>query len=499
MAVCCGSSYSTGVGLLAHLRSPLHYAGTSCPVCRISFRSHEILAGHLFTVLHLLPAYPLAEINCSRCGRRFENENQFIYDEDLHEFHCDSRQTVCRAITVLQTSAYSGPPRSWFGAIQHIITSTVEYMEVPDPRVLVQEAVRQSALAPRVLVQEALRQSALAISALQLPLIRPSPPSAARTVSVTPRSQWDIPPSSSFGPSRVPERSSSGISTISVAPVRHTSPPTTSQRGISASNSTWADILNSSATPISPSQRPSVLLGHNVIQRANHWRALSQLDAARTSAEGATASGRSPALVQPAPLPPAPPISIASPCQSAVGIAPVTQLPARQSTHLAVPSIPRLAAVQPAPRPAASSPTPPASHRASSGPAHRGTPHPAANAPRQQPTPPSFRCDHCDRKFSSRHALNCHRTAVHVRNPLPAQVARAREIADAPRSTCMSCRRTFIDQYALDQHLVSNAHPENQVGGRPGHRCVECGMVLGTRDLWTLHSAAHVRERMGGA
>lgn len=108
----------------------------------------------------------------------------------------------------------------------------------------------------------------------------------------------------------------------------------------------------------------------------------------------------------------------------------------------------------------------------------------------------SARCDPCDRQFNSHHALAQHRSAVHARNPIPGPAARAREIPDAPRYTCKSCRRTFVNQYALDQHSVSNAHPENMVSRRPRYRCSECGALFGTRDLLILHAAEHVHQRL---
>lgn len=212
----------------------------------------------------------------------------------------------------------------------------------------------------------------------------------------------------------------------------------------------------------------------------------------------------------------------------------VERPPARPSPETAIgqtirPSVHSLTAAQRAPRAAALSTIRPAPRRSAHAPAPvqqgpaRHAPHPAApstagpvppqapplalhpsnhaarqvpNPQREHPPPPTLRCDHCHRKFTSRHALNRHHSAVHMRNPIPDAVARARETPDAPRSTCMSCRKTFVNQYALDQHLVSNAHPENRGDGGPVCRCVECGLVFGTRDLLALHVVVHVRERM---
>ncbi|KAL0633280.1 hypothetical protein Q9L58_007833 [Maublancomyces gigas] len=112
---------------------------------------------------------------------------------------------------------------------------------------------------------------------------------------------------------------------------------------------------------------------------------------------------------------------------------------------------------------------------------------------RRSPRP--FRCDPCNRQFNSHHALAQHRSAIHARNPIPGPVARATEIPDAPRYTCKACRRTFVNQYALDQHSVSNAHPENIVSQRPRYMCSECGALFRTRDLLILHAAEHVHQR----
>lgn len=107
-----------------------------------------------------------------------------------------------------------------------------------------------------------------------------------------------------------------------------------------------------------------------------------------------------------------------------------------------------------------------------------------------------LRCNICHAHFTRRPALNEHRSTFHPPNLVPDPVAQAREDPEIPRVKCNSCNKTFVNEYARDQHLVSNAHPENRVGGRPGFVCHECRAVFRTRDLLTLHAVGHVQERL---
>lgn len=59
--------------------------------------------------------------------------------------------------------------------------------------------------------------------------------------------------------------------------------------------------------------------------------------------------------------------------------------------------------------------TPPAATRQSQRPSalsHPRNAHHARGPDQERPSPPAFRCDHCDRRFHSRHALNRHRSAM---------------------------------------------------------------------------------------
>lgn len=62
-------------------------------------------------------------------------------------------------------------------------------------------------------------------------------------------------------------------------------------------------------------------------------------------------------------------------------------------------------------------------------------------------------CDVCTGMFSTRVVLDLHRAADH-----PGAAAWVPESVVVERVKCLLCRRTFVAQYALDQHLRSNAH-----------------------------------------
>lgn len=115
--------------------------------------------------------------------------------------------------------------------------------------------------------------------------------------------------------------------------------------------------------------------------------------------------------------------------------------------------------------------------------------------PPRQPQAPAthqqHRCNICRATFNTHHALDQHSSAVHARNP------HQRPPARTPPFTCATCTKSFPNQYALDQHLVSDAHPGRGQRRTPApvYRCDECSRTFDVKDMLTLHAASHVRLR----
>lgn len=118
----------------------------------------------------------------------------------------------------------------------------------------------------------------------------------------------------------------------------------------------------------------------------------------------------------------------------------------------------------------------------------------------RQPQPPTHpvphqqhRCNICHTTFNTHHALDQHRSTVHVpRNPLKNQSP-----ARTTLFTCTGCAKSFTNQYALGQHLASDVHPGHgqKMTKAPVYTCEECGRNFDVKDLLTLHAASHVRYR----
>lgn len=523
--------------------SEIHFTGTSCQLCRNSFQSHELLAEHLLRVRHPLP--PLQRVTPPTTPLRLR-----------------------------EAPPTTTPGESWLNSIRRVFTSVVQYTQVPDAtaergygHLPVQQASRSLAFGNSLVFGNS-RSSAFGNSRFQHPLA-PQFPGITNTVipsvPAIPPLQQDSPASVVSSSRRLRQPRTHQISADHQAPpVRRASRTTTSQGDRTASNGTWAGLFDAPLSTARQSQHQSALPSNaSVRRRIIAGSNSSHLDPTIQAARIGTTSVPGPTLVRQVPRQFAPPISAPAPPRPAPRNLVVQQAPVRRSPQIAAPSVPSqtpspqvqqsataaipaliprqsgtilrqvqqpllrtsaqtatpqaaglstpsLAPVPQAPRPPATSSSPPTLRQTAyvpppvqfappslAPPNHRRDAQQAIRPQGERPSlPPPVRCQQCNRHFNTRHALNRHRSSIHTRNPIPDPVARAREIPDAPRCTCMSCHRTFINQYALDQHLVSNAHPENQVGGRPGHRCVECGLVFGTRDLLTLHAAEHVQERM---
>lgn len=177
---------------------------------------------------------------------------------------------------------------------------------------------------------------------------------------------------------------------------------------------------------------------------------------------------------------------------------------------------------------------------------HRSAAHQPPPPPVQSPNVnPSeqFNCYTCSRDFHNKRALYQHYTAVHARGPSfrqnptspPAAIACATcnalfdtyrileqhritahgnyfkrspqsppfPAADSPvqEFTCHMCKKTFLNRYARDQHIVSAAHSDSERKGRQRarpvvYRCNECPSTFTGRDLHTLHLANHATERL---
>lgn len=65
-----------------------------------------------------------------------------------------------------------------------------------------------------------------------------------------------------------------------------------------------------------------------------------------------------------------------------------------------------------------------------------------------------------------KHVLDRHRAAQHP--GAPARLAGPSVVEKAPRVNCALCQRSFVDQYAVDQHLVSKAHLDRKKGAGRG-------------------------------
>lgn len=532
---------SRGVGVCAddlttldtHVRSASHSTCSPCPTCGDCFETRELLQLHISEGCHLAPPRPVSQFDCARCSRACADQQDLDHHHQLHQFRCSTcnldftgalslsfhrrmfheqqlglehgveEQAQTTATPIIHIDPVS--PESWFNTIRRVITSVVQYTfasDASDQRLRARQAPRAPgyaiSLSPRPQTWHSQRTTTPGI---------PTRATGQSTYAMVVRPR----------PTPAPPRSAPPQSTNNIAPVQQAhllqaSRPIASQRDSTATTGTWAGQADTQPTQIWRSQGLADLSRPGQAPHLSNYRTppvqqapdrhstqiaappirrlvplqldprlfgnmivhpLQESQAHETFLQAVSRINGSPAPVQQTPLSS---ISVPGTRRSTNIILPAQQASARQLPQTATPC--------PAPVRQAPLLFPPAIQRRE-----------AQQARTDQPAR-LFRCEQCSRQFNSGHGLNRHRSAVHARNPIPEPVARAREIPDAPRSTCLSCHKTFVNQYALDQHLVSNAHPENRIDGQPGYRCIECGAVFGTRDLLTLHAAGHVQERL---
>ncbi|KAL0631751.1 hypothetical protein Q9L58_009380 [Maublancomyces gigas] len=117
---------------------------------------------------------------------------------------------------------------------------------------------------------------------------------------------------------------------------------------------------------------------------------------------------------------------------------------------------------------------------------HCSTMHPAL--PDTLPLEPTT-CGKCHILFYTQESMDQHCATMH---PTP-------RFARVGQFGCTPCSKRFINQYALDQHMVSAAHPEYVLKGhrRPLFKCEECTRTFEVKDLLILHAASHVQQRLG--
>lgn len=494
MYICCDKSFNSYDSLLPHLWSASHPTGVFCPTCCIWFNNGELLVHHLREAHQLSASQPL----------QTTLDQQWLYVDGGGE----------------EPMQEAAPANTWFNTFRRGITSAVQYTQ--DTYAAIQRnrerlaAERAAADAERVRQVQARRAHAREEYARQAParealaraelarqnlarqafdrqeLARQERERETRARQARDREQLVRETRARYARARhdsdvrvdaaraqlaaIREASRTGWGNVHDDRTRQASRPTTRPGDGGASAGTWAELFDPPAAQTRPVQRPSALaslvpaprppttrVAPNVLVPAQQSRRIPTRQIAPLAVAG-------PALV---------PLARQPMTLSSAAAAP-RQVPSRIIPQGAVRQTPRTTATAPAPT-------------------QQATPIQPQPAPTtERPSAPPFHCDQCSRSFTFRAALEQHRSAVHLRNAIPAPVARAREIPDAPRFKCMSCHKTFINQYALDQHLVSNAHPENQVDGQPGYRCIECGEVFATRDALTLHAVGHVRERMRG-
>lgn len=220
MPWCCGSFFSSRDGLLAHLRSVLHFTGTRCQGCQIRCQSLELLASHLLEARHSIPPLP--------------------------------RQVRLR-----------GPPaESWFNTIRRVITTAVQYVQASDKPV-----ARNPVNLPQ---QQGSRLLGFGNQRFQHPLAshlgRITNP-VFPTVSAIAPLHRDPPPSAVSSSRPVPQQTTYRISSVHRDPPVHRAPlarqtlpvPQTSQRDRTAPTGTWAGLFDTAPAATGQTQRPSTV------------------------------------------------------------------------------------------------------------------------------------------------------------------------------------------------------------------------------------------------